>query len=191
MKSGGLLCGPALLIFTGVLFMKKGEITVNVIIICFSLAMLLYSLSRENIKRFGEVGGSFWPDVILLLLLLCSVALLIQNVIAYRKEKKKGSSAPEISADDLKEKREGRKRLVFSAIVLLVYIFIMPLIGFILSTPLFVAAFVYALGEKRKKVLYLAPPLITAGIVLLFGTFIGIRFPRGPEFFATISRFFY
>jgi putative tricarboxylic transport membrane protein len=171
--------------------MKKGEITVNVMIVCFSFAMLMYSLSTESIRRFGEVGGSFWPDVILSLLLLCSIALLIQNIVAYQKEKKKVSSAPDISAEDLKEKREGRKRFIFSAVVMLVYILVMPLIGFILSTPLFVAAFIYALGEKRKKVLLLAPPLITAGIVLLFGTFIGIRFPRGPEFFATISRFFY
>jgi hypothetical protein len=171
--------------------MKKGEITVNVMIICFSLAMLLYSFGTEKMRRYGEVGGGFWPTLILSLLLLCSIALLIINVIAYRKEKKPVSSAPDISAEELKEKREGRKRVAFSAAVMLVYILVMPLIGFILSTPFFVAAFIYALGEKRKKVLLLAPPLITLGIVLLFGTFIGIRFPRGPELLAPISRIFY
>jgi hypothetical protein len=171
--------------------MKKGEITVNVMIICFSLAMLLYSFGTEKMRRYGEVGGGFWPTLILSLMLLCSIALLIINLIAYRKEKKTVFSAPDISAEELKEKRGGRKQVAFSAAVMLVYILVMPLIGFILSTPIFVAAFIYALGETRKKVLLLAPPLITLGIVLLFGTFIGIRFPRGPELLAPISRIFY
>lgn len=171
--------------------MKKGEITVNVMIVCSSLAMLLYSLSTERMRRFGEVGGSFWPNVILSLLVLLSAILLMQNIIAYQKEKKTASSAPDISTDVLKENRDGQKRVAFSAVVLLVYILVMPLIGFLLSTPLFAAAFIYALGERRKRVIFIAPPLITLGLVLLFGTFIGIRFPRGPEFFAAISRLFY
>jgi hypothetical protein len=171
--------------------MKKGEISVNVMIICFAVAMLLYSFGTEKMRRYGEVGGGFWPTVILSLMLLCSIALLITNIIAYRKEKKTASPEPDISADALKEKREGMKRVAFSAAVMLVYILVMPLIGFLFSTVLFAAAFIYAQGERRKRVIFIAPPLITLGVVLLFGTFIGIRFPRGPEFFAAISRIFY
>ncbi|MEI7672304.1 MAG: tripartite tricarboxylate transporter TctB family protein, partial [Deltaproteobacteria bacterium] len=74
---------------------------------------------------------------------------------------------------------------------LLAYIILTPLIGFILSTILFTLAFVLALEEKRKLVLIISPPLITAVIVVVFAKFITIPLPRGEGMFAEFSRFFY
>jgi hypothetical protein len=51
--------------------------------------------------------------------------------------------------------------------------------------------FIIALGERRKWVLILSPILVTAIIIIIFGKFIAIPFPRGVEIFATLSRFVY
>jgi putative tricarboxylic transport membrane protein len=73
----------------------------------------------------------------------------------------------------------------------LVYIIVMPWIGFVLSTFLFVPAFALALEERRKLVLILSPFLVSAITLLVFARFITIPFPKGAGLFAEFSRLFY
>ena len=84
-----------------------------------------------------------------------------------------------------------RRKIALCSLCLLVYIIITPLIGFILSTMLFILAFVLALEEKRKLVLIISPPLITAVIILIFAKFIMMPLPKGVGIFAEFSRLFY
>ncbi len=173
--------------------MKKSEIAGNVIIACFFSGMLVYASELHQVKRFGEVGGGFWPILTLALATLFSIVLLIKNILAYRKERQASFSDATSPPDEavLADEREGRKRYAVSAIILLIYIIIMPWISFLFATFFFILAFIYALGEKRKIVLLIAPPILTAIIIIVFGTLIGIRFPRGPGLLAAISRLFY
>ena len=67
----------------------------------------------------------------------------------------------------------------------------LPWIGFILSTLLFILAFILALEEKRKLVLIISPPLITAVVILIFAKFIMMPLPKGVGIFAEFSRLFY
>ncbi len=173
--------------------MKKSEIVGNVIIACFFSGMLVYSSGLHQMRRFGEVGGGFWPILTLALATFFSIVLLIKNVLAYRKERQAPFPDPcsPPNGTALADEREGRKRYAICGIILLIYIIAMPWIGFLFATFFFILAFVYALGEKRKIVLLIAPPILTAIIIIVFGTLIGIRFPRGPGVLAAISRLFY
>ncbi len=173
--------------------MKKSEIVGNAMIACFFSGMLVYSSQLHQMRRFGEVGGGFWPMLTLALATLFSISLLIRNVLTYWKEKHTPFSAASPAPDGatLADEREGRKRYVVSGSILLLYIIVMPWIGFLLATVFFIAAFIYALGEKRKIVQLIAPPVLTAIIIIIFGTLIGIRFPRGPGLLAAISRLIY
>ena len=71
------------------------------------------------------------------------------------------------------------------------YIVLIPWIGFLLSTMLFILVFTLALDERRKAVLIISPPLITAVIILVFAKFITIPLPKGVGVFAEFSRLFY
>ena len=73
----------------------------------------------------------------------------------------------------------------------LLYLVVMPWIGFVLSTFIYIPAFALALGERRRSVIFISPFLLTAIIVAVFAKFITIPFPKGVGIFAEFSRLFY
>jgi hypothetical protein len=171
--------------------MKRDEIIVNLVIIAFFIFMLINSLKLHEIRRFGEVGSGFWPILILSTATLLSIILLVSTLIKYLNEKKKASVEASISKEALVDLKSRRRKFALSVILLLIYVIIMPWIGFVLSTLIYVLAFILALEERRKYVLIISPVLVTALIVIIFAKFIVIPFPRGVGIFAAFSRLIY
>lgn len=171
--------------------MKRDEIIGNVVIISFFIFMLANSFKLQEIRRFGEMGSGFWPILILSAAVVLSAVLLISSLVGYLKAKRQSSGEPLLSPEAAKGLRLRRKKIALSSILLLLYIIIMPWIGFGLSTLLYVPAFILALGERRKLVLILSPLLVTVFVILIFSRFIAIPFPKGVGIFAAFSRLFY
>jgi len=172
-------------------FMKRDEIVANIVIIAFFIFMLINSFKLHEIRRFGEMGSGFWPMLTLSTATLLSIILLVSTLIKYLKEKKKASVEATISKEALVDLKNRRKKFVLSVILLIIYIFVMPWIGFVLSTLIYVLAFILALEERRKYVLIISPIIVTALIVIIFAKFIVIPFPRGVGIFAAFSRLIY
>jgi putative tricarboxylic transport membrane protein len=134
------------------------------------------------------MGSGFWPLIALGVSALLSVALLISSVRKFRIEP---DASEKQTPEAIAEKNRQRTTVTLSVICFLVYMVVMPWIGFILSTLLFIPAFALALGERRKSVLLVSPILLTAIIVAVFAKFITIPFPKGVWIFAAFSRLFY
>ena len=171
--------------------MKRDEIVANILIISFFIFMLINSFKLHEIRRFGEMGSGFWPVLILSTATLLSIILLVSTIIKHLKIKKKASVEATISKEALVDLKNRRKKFVLSVVLLLIYIIIIPWIGFVLSTLIYVLAFILALEERRKSVLIVSPILVTALIVIIFAKFIVIPFPRGVGIFAAFSRLIY
>lgn len=171
--------------------MKKDELVANGVAVLFFSSMLFYSFTIHGVKRVGDMGGESWPVMILSLAVMLSIALFITSLKKYRQEKNKGAEAVPVAAEAKAVLKSGRKKYWLCVICLGAYIVVMPWIGFIISTFLFVYAFILALEERRKLVLIIAPALVTALTVLVFGKFLNLPLPRGGEWFAAISRFIY
>lgn len=171
--------------------MRKGDIVIGAVAVSFFSFMFIQAVRLHEIKRFGEMGSGFWPMIALGVATLLSLILLVHNVLRYMGGWKKGREKAKIASEVSSDLRAGRKKFALSVLCLLGYIVVMPWIGFILSTPFFVLAFILALEERRKAVLLISPLLVTAVVILVFARFISIPFPRGVGFFATLSRFFY
>lgn len=171
--------------------MKRDEIIANVVIIAFFIFMLINSFKLHEIKRFGEMGSGFWPILALSAATLLSIVLLISNLRKYIREKKMETGEMSISPEAKFDLKNRRKKFVLSLICLLGYILIMPWIGFVLSTLVYVFAFILALGERRKFILALSPFLVTALTVIIFARFIKMPLPKGVDFFAAFSRLIY
>ena len=169
--------------------MKKGEIITSAVIVAFFLFMFIDSLKLHEVRRFGELGSGFWPSLILSLGILLGAVLLISNLIKYSKERKEGQVP--LSSETMTDPRRRKRKIGLSILLLFIYILIMPLIGFVLSTLLYVAGFIFVLEERRRLVLALSPVLVTALVILIFSKFITIPFPRGLGIFAAFSRLFY
>jgi putative tricarboxylic transport membrane protein len=171
--------------------MKRDEIIANVVLLAFFIFMLMNSFKLHEIRRFGEMGSGFWPILALSAATLFSIILLISNLRKYQREKQQSTEEASISPEAKLDLKNRRKKFVLSVICLLGYILIMPWIGFVLSTLVYVFAFILALGERRKFVLALSPFLVTALTVIVFARFIKMPLPRGVDIFAAFSRLIY
>jgi len=171
--------------------MKKGQIIGNALILVFFLLLLIDSLKLHEIRRFGEMGSGFWPILILSISALLSAFLLFSSILKFRKEK--GDAEPEetLSPEELAGRKKQRNIVILCAVVTLVYIFAMQAIGFAPATLLYVLAFVFVLGERRKSVLIVSPVAVTALILVVFSRLIAMPLPKGIGFFADLSRFFF
>lgn len=171
--------------------MKKDELIANVGVIVFFSFMLVQATGLKFVRRFGDMGSGFWPIMILSGATFLSILVLIFNTRKYLKEKKTRAGEPQAPERSPQEIKERRTKLILSVVCLLIYILIMPYIGFVLSTFIYVLAFILALGERRKWVLAISPFLVTAMAVAVFCKFITMPLPRGVDAFAAFSRIFY
>jgi len=169
--------------------MKKGEIVFGALCVAFFSFMFYEALKLRGVGRFGEVGSVFWPMLSLGVAVLLSVSWLIVTLGTFFKAK--GKAVEEPSPEAIAEAWNRRKKVALSIACIFVYILIMPFIGFVLSTFLFVPAFAFALEERRKIVLIASPFLITAIAILVFARFITIPFPKGVGIFTEFSRLFH
>ena len=169
--------------------MKKGEIVFSAVCVGFFAFMLTQTMELLGQGRAGEVGSGFWPLLSLAAATALSAVWLLKNLAAYAREKPR--TAGEASPEAIAGARDRRRKVGLSVACLLGYIVLMPWIGFILSTMLFILTFILALEERRMKVLAISPVLITAAIIVVFAKFITIPLPKGMGIFAAFSRFFY
>jgi putative tricarboxylic transport membrane protein len=169
--------------------MKKGEIVLSAVCLAFFAFMFYEALELRGVGRFGEVGSGFWPLLSLGFATILSLIWLIANLRKYSGERQKTGDKP--PQENAAEAWSSRKKVGLSLACLLCYIIILPWIGFILSTMLFILAFILALDERRKTVLIISPLLITAVIIVVFAKFITISLPKGAGIFAEFSRLFY
>lgn len=170
--------------------MKKGEIVLSAVCLAFFLFMFSEAFQLRGEGRSGEVGSAFWPLLSLGVTTILSLIWLIGNLRRYFREKK-GSAEQPPTPEAAAAAWGRRKKIALCSICLLAYIIVAPLIGFILSTVLFILAFILALGEKRRAVLILSPPVITAAVIIIFAKFILMPLPKGVGIFAEFSRLFY
>jgi len=171
--------------------MKKDELIANVGVIVFFSFMLVQATGLKFVRRFGDMGSGFWPIMILSAATFLSILVLIFNTRKFLKEKKARTAEPQAPDRSAREINQRRMKLILSVVCLLVYILVMPYIGFVIATFFYVLAFILALGERRKWVLAISPFLVTAMTVAVFCKFITIPLPRGTETFAAFSRIFY
>ncbi|MBU1745758.1 MAG: tripartite tricarboxylate transporter TctB family protein [Proteobacteria bacterium] len=169
--------------------MKKGEIVLGAFCVAFFSFMFYEAFKLHGVGRFGEVGSGFWPMLSLGVAVILSLSWLVSTFVALAKEKGKAAEKP--TPETIAAAGSRRKKVALSVVCILVYIIVMPWIGFILSTFLFVPAFAIALGERRRLVLIISPFLITAITILVFAKFITIPFPKGAGIFVEFSRLFY
>jgi len=149
----------------------------------FFAALLPHVWQLGGIRRFGEVGSGFWPLLILAFATALSLILLFQGLWKITRDSRLETPAQPTPG--------GAARCLATMAIVLGYLLLMPWVGFIVATPVFVLIFMLGLGERRVGLLSTAPLLITIGFFLFFIRFIQIPLPRGSGVFLTFSRMLY
>jgi putative tricarboxylic transport membrane protein len=167
--------------------MKKGEVIFFAVCVVFFSFMFYDGLDLRTHGRSGEIGSALWPLMALGASTLLSASLLISSI----KKLRQAGAAEDLTPEAIAEKKRQRITVALSVACFLLYLVVIPWIGFILSTFIYIPAFALALGERRRSVIFISPFLLTAIIVAVFAKFITIPFPKGVGIFAEFSRLFY
>ena len=137
----------------------------------------LYSnLGKIPANPLVPIGPDFYPQFLLILTIVLSLALVIQDLLAHKKEKR------------IKEKIAFKSWLknyqptLLSFSVFGFYVLLLPKLGYLLSTSLFVAGLQWLLG---KPLLRRLPGSLLIGIgtsiitYMVFETYLHVFLPRG------------
>ena len=141
-----------------------------------SLLLLPQALSLPKLP-IVPVGPGFYPTIVLVFLGLTSAVLLVQDVVARRQE----AAAVQADAPPAPPRAYGLVAAAFALVA--VYIVLMPLVGFRISTVLFVAAFQLALDRPRTARQWAVIAAIAVGTsAVTYGVFnhdLLVLLPRG------------
>lgn len=125
-----------------------------------------------------EVGAAFWPRLILGIMI---VLLVVNLVNLFRK---KNGIGP-VNAEAVKS--FCKSKLLIGMVICAVTAVILPYIGFIPTSFLFLVAYGVLLGEKRPVILVATGIVATLIVYIIFQGPLGIFLPRGYGFLRSFA----
>lgn len=163
--------------------MFKGEILISVVIFLGSLYLYFESAKFEGHEVYGKLGPAYWPKFLLIFLMLLSFLVAVDAV--------RGRKKKEAEKEEAQKSESGKVRLFLAIGFIVLYFILMQVLGFILLTPFFLIAFMYLLGERKKKWIFGVSIGLTILIVWVFTKAMYVPLPRGQWIFLDFSHIFY
>ena len=164
--------------------MFKGEIAICAVVFFSSLYLYTIAAHYKGHEIYGKLGPGFWPKFLLICMMILSILVAVD---AIRARKRAGREKP---SEDVKS--AGSRIRFFSALILIIaYLFLMNVIGFIALTPFFLIAFMVLLGEKSWFWMIILSVGMTILIILAFTQAMYVPLPRGVGIFHRFSVIFY
>ena len=150
------------------------------------MVFLVGSFTIDNTTTASDVlrpqGFPLIFAIIGLFLLALDTVGTIRKIIAAKSKEKESTEV---------FNKEGYKRTGLTVLLLLLYIVLVDVIGFIITTFLFVFAAAWVIGYKKWKVLGIFTIALTVMMVVVFGNIFAIPLPRGVGIFRELSFFIY
>lgn len=163
--------------------MLKGELVFIVLIVLVSAVLFWVAQSFQGHGIYAKLGPEFWPTMVLGALMI--LGIFVSVGIARKMSREKSWDAPLFTKDP------GKLRLFAALGLIIAYLILIKLMGFILTTPPFMVLFMILLGEKSKGWMLTVSVGMTVIIVILFTKAMYVPLPRGVWLFRQISLFFY
>ncbi|MFA5026587.1 MAG: tripartite tricarboxylate transporter TctB family protein [Candidatus Methylomirabilota bacterium] len=157
--------------------MLKGELAFSILILV--AATYLFWETGNFVKPGTTMGPSFWPRIVLGCLIVLVGLASVDTLRALETRQAWGQSLATMDRGKLR---------FFAAIA---YLALLPVLGFILTTPAFMIAFMLLLGEKSVGWILGVSIAMTAVIVVLFTKAMYVPLPRGEWLFRQFSLLFY
>ncbi len=143
--------------------------------------VLYYSASRiDYTPRGGSLGPDFWPKLAIgLMALLC----IVETIRALAGASSGPGLADLLEGGGEEEKRSHPFLLVGGIALIVAYAVLVPILGFLLGSLLFMAGFMYLGGYRNHVALWSIAIAATFVIAFVFLRFAYVSLPRGePPF---------
>jgi len=147
---------------------KKAEIIWALTFIAFGAAFYYMSLNLRP-SSGPDVGGAFYPRLLVYATLVLSLKLLYN---AFRRDRKDS----EVLFDF---KNGGFIRVIFVVVTSFIYLYLLDFIGFLILTPIFLFILLTIIEAKNFAYRILISVLTTAVVMYVFQNFLNVPFPRG------------
>ncbi len=149
------------------------DLIFNVVLLAFSIYCFFF-IGKVDDHTATELGAAFWPRLILGLMIILLIVGLV-NII--RKKNGVGTVTAEGIKGFLKSK------LLIGMIACIIAGLILPIVGFIPTSFLFLIGFGVLLGEKRPVILIATGVIATLILYIVFQGPLSIFLPRGSGVF--------
>jgi putative tricarboxylic transport membrane protein len=146
--------------------MTKQERIAGIFLLLLGLAVIFYSLTQLSVGTIHHPGPGFFP-------VISGAGILILGAIWILKNLKKNiSSKPLWAKGDLKGP-------VFAVIVIAVYAFLLEVLGYVLSTAVFLGAWEFFISKEKFLRAALIIVIVTAAMYFVFHYLLGVSLPEG------------
>lgn len=143
---------------------RRLEVSTAAVALALSVGGYVLAQAVELRTETGGVDPRWWPTLLSLLAAALSVALLLIAILR-----------PPFDRSDLEvSSRQGWIRLGIALVCGILYIVLWQLAGYLVATPLFLAALLWVFGGRGWKTLILFPVLTTAFTYVLFHTLLKV-----------------
>jgi hypothetical protein len=158
--------------------------------LAIAVALYLYAGTIAYSSRPGQLGPETWPRLAILLLGASCLFELTRRLIVGNKDATGFLEA--FDREEAEEKQPVYPWLLIGGIVLMaIYAVLVPVLGFILGTFLFLAAFMYVGGYRAHGAIWGTSAAVTIFCGILFLRIAYVSLPRGvPPFDKATDVFF-
>jgi len=145
-----------------------------------ALAAITFALTFAFADEVGSYrwGAASWPRGVVLAMAVGAVAQFLLRLRA-----RAGSGFDPAASLRLLRAAGSRENLRLAAALglPLLYVFLLPWTGFYATTPAFLMAYLYCLGERRGRPLIVVPVVVYGLIILVFGSLFYVALTRAKE----------
>lgn len=166
--------------------MKKENYIFASITTFFSLLFIIMTFQFSASNSINKIGPRFWPMMVLTIMLVLSIILIVKTKVQ------------SYTDDEYTPEKENKTVRLFRlpiiliiSLIVAVYIALLNVIGFLLSTLLFTYPVALLLGMKKKLSAFFLSVIATAAFIAIFGGLLNIPLPRGIGVFREMSFYFY
>jgi len=141
--------------------------------------MWTYSYQFDREIRSYAWGAVGWPRTVLVIMLACVALSFVFELIAHRRGQKLVSVWYSENEEGADTGTGATLRVVLTFLVPLTYLWLLPRTGYFVTTPLFLVAYMFLLGQRRPVHLIGTAFAIFAVLVLMFSKWLFIPLPTG------------
>jgi putative tricarboxylic transport membrane protein len=152
--------------------MNKAEATAAGVVLAVGIALFVAALGFTFLSA-GTPGAGFLPLLIAAGIIACGVTLLAASL-----RDSTGSARPNWPS------LAGWWHVALMLVAMAAAFLFLEELGFLISVTLFMAAMIYALGERSWRVLLTVPPLSAIALYLVFAVWLRVPLPKGLITFA-------
>lgn len=141
--------------------------------------------------KYRNVDSAFWPKIILACMGILSVVILYENIVALRIQRSKKQAVASAGERDAAAAAVSWKRMILMGVLCVAYYWGLSLMGFVLSTMVFMWLAMAIIGGAKKVTAILFPIVFTGLLVAVFVKVLELSLPRGIGIFHELSLLLY